>query len=336
MILRSDRAEVVVPVESAESLVTARQRGKDLALRMGFTRSKATMIAAAISELARNIVQYAGRGEIRLHCDSSNMLYVIACDSGPGIADPARALEPGYSSSGGLGLGLPGVKRIAEEFDITSSTNGTTVIFAMKPCPDQSLIEIGRAQSPREGESVIGDRCVVKPVPERTLLAAIDGVGHGHEAARAAAAAAAVLEDYSDEPLDTLLARCHERLRETRGAAIMLTLLDAGRGSLQWTGVGNVAAVLLRCESSGYGQARELGVRPGIAGVQMASAEVSSTRLAFGDVVVLATDGLRRFAMARLDRLARPQALAERLLNDFRSKQDDALVVVARVAGVAA
>ncbi len=85
------------------------------------------MIAAAISELARNIVKYAGSGEVLLRRNSDSMLLVIARDEGPGIPDVRAALEPGYSTSGGLGLGLPGVRRIADLFEIVSNGGGTIV-----------------------------------------------------------------------------------------------------------------------------------------------------------------------------------------------------------------
>lgn len=125
----SDKVGIVVPISSTAGLVEARQRGRALAAEVGFSTSEATMIAAAISELARNIVQYAGRGEITLRKGSNGMLLVIARDRGPGIADIAAALQPGYSSSGSLGLGLPGVRRIADHFEIVSDMNGTTVTF---------------------------------------------------------------------------------------------------------------------------------------------------------------------------------------------------------------
>jgi serine/threonine-protein kinase RsbT len=99
---------------------------------MGFSQSEATMIAAAISELARNIVQYAGGGEIRLRRGGSSILYVIAADDGPGIADTRKAVKPGYSTSGGLGLGLAGVQRIADHFEISSSARGTTITLGKK------------------------------------------------------------------------------------------------------------------------------------------------------------------------------------------------------------
>jgi len=124
--------EVAIAISSTESLVEARQKGRDMASDMGFSQSEATMIAAAISELARNIVQYAGRGEIRLRRDGADMLYVIASDDGPGIADTRQALKPGYSTSGSLGLGLAGVQRIADHFEIASSPGGTTVTLGKR------------------------------------------------------------------------------------------------------------------------------------------------------------------------------------------------------------
>jgi serine/threonine protein phosphatase PrpC len=196
-----------------------------------------------------------------------------------------------------------------------------------------SLIEIGQAQAPRAGENESGDRCVYWQAEQRALVAVIDGVGHGREAAEAAAVAAEVLERNRDKPLDWLLELCHEKLVATRGAAITLTLFDGRDGTLRWVGAGNVAAMLLHTEPSGTTRKRELLVRGGVAGVNLPSTEVSSTELARGDLVVLATDGLRPAFMDRVDRFARPQPLAERLLAEYGTKRDDALVVVARLVG---
>jgi serine/threonine-protein kinase RsbT len=120
-------SEMRVPIACAEDVVVARQRGRALADELGFSPSEATLIAAAISELARNIVKYAGTGEMVLRRGADSMLLMIARDDGPGIPDPKAALQPGYSTSGGLGLGLPGVRRIADFFEIVSNSHGTTV-----------------------------------------------------------------------------------------------------------------------------------------------------------------------------------------------------------------
>jgi serine/threonine-protein kinase RsbT len=115
-----------------KDIVTARQQGRVIALQTGFSVSEATLIATAISELARNIVRYASRGSVTLRpiqgSNGAAGLTIVAADSGPGIVDVEQALRDGYSTSGGLGLGLPGVKRLMDEFDVASSAGiGTTV-----------------------------------------------------------------------------------------------------------------------------------------------------------------------------------------------------------------
>ena len=112
-------------------MVFARQKGRELAAALGFGPTDLTLVATAISELTRNIVLYAKRGRIVLKSierDGTLGIMVVARDDGPGIPNVARALESGFSTSGGLGLGLPGVKRLTDEFDIVSEVGrGTTV-----------------------------------------------------------------------------------------------------------------------------------------------------------------------------------------------------------------
>ncbi len=120
-----------VPINSEGDIVLARQEGRNLAAELGFHGSDPTVIAAAISEVARNIVSYASRGEILLSATrqgSKNGIVVIAQDHGPGIPDIALAMQDGYSTGNSLGVGLPGAKRLMDEFEITSEVgNGTTI-----------------------------------------------------------------------------------------------------------------------------------------------------------------------------------------------------------------
>jgi len=126
-----DDAEFCVPVASVNDIVTARLQGRALAEKIGFSPGEATLVATAISELARNIVQYAGKGDIVLRAATNGTrrgVVVIARDRGPGIGDLKLAVRSGYSTSGGLGLGLPGVRRIVDDFHIVSDRQvGTTV-----------------------------------------------------------------------------------------------------------------------------------------------------------------------------------------------------------------
>jgi serine/threonine-protein kinase RsbT len=120
-----------VGIHSDQDIVTARQQGRALAVELGFSTGDATLIATAISELARNIVSYARRGEITLkmvNASTRQGITIIASDSGPGILDVRQAMRDGFSTSGSLGLGLPGVRRLMDEFEIASEPGrGTTV-----------------------------------------------------------------------------------------------------------------------------------------------------------------------------------------------------------------
>lgn len=124
-------SDIRVPIDTDADIVTARQRGKQLAAELGFSSIQLTLIATAISELARNILLYAKHGEIILRTAQNSDrpgVVVIARDEGPGIADLKQALHVGYSTSGSLGLGLPGVRRLMSEFEIQSEPGkGTTV-----------------------------------------------------------------------------------------------------------------------------------------------------------------------------------------------------------------
>jgi serine/threonine-protein kinase RsbT len=123
--------DIQIAIASDKDVVQARQQGRALALQLGFSVGETALIATAISELARNIVTYAGHGMVTLRQSGAGgrvNLTIIATDHGPGIADMALALRDGYSSSGGLGLGLPGVRRLMDEFEIASELGrGTTV-----------------------------------------------------------------------------------------------------------------------------------------------------------------------------------------------------------------
>ncbi len=123
--------DTVIAIDSADDIVTARQAGRELATTLEFSLTDVTMITTAISEVARNIAKYAGRGEVRLgvtHRNGRPALVVQAVDEGPGIADLERALEDGFSTSSGLGLGLPGARRLMDDFELESSLGaGTTV-----------------------------------------------------------------------------------------------------------------------------------------------------------------------------------------------------------------
>lgn len=135
------REEVAIPINSDRDIITARQKGKELALSLGFSSTDLTLIATAISELARNIVLYAQTGEIVVKPVRQGELQgmaVVARDEGPGIRDVSRALQDGFSTSRSLGLGLPGVRRLMDTFELVSEVDrGTTVTVKKWTLPRQ-------------------------------------------------------------------------------------------------------------------------------------------------------------------------------------------------------
>jgi serine/threonine-protein kinase RsbT len=127
--------EIRVAINSDQDIVTARQKGRALAMEAGFSTGDATLIATAISELARNIVSYARKGEITLKIVNASVrqgILIVASDNGPGIPDIRQAMRDGFSTSGSLGLGLPGVRRLMDEFEITSQPGKGTMVAVKK------------------------------------------------------------------------------------------------------------------------------------------------------------------------------------------------------------
>lgn len=126
-----NRHEIRVHIDCDSDIVIARQKGREMATQLGFTSTDLTLIATAISELARNIVLYAQKGEILLSISDEggrSGIAVTARDAGPGIVDIERALQEGFSTSRSFGLGLSGVRRLVDEFKIESQVgSGTTV-----------------------------------------------------------------------------------------------------------------------------------------------------------------------------------------------------------------
>lgn len=123
--------EVCVKIDSPADIVQARQQARALATQAGFSICDSTLITTAISEMTRNILEYASHGEITISLlknGSKQGVRIVATDQGPGIADISQVMQDGYSSRKGMGIGLPGTKRLMDEFEITSKIGkGTTI-----------------------------------------------------------------------------------------------------------------------------------------------------------------------------------------------------------------
>jgi negative regulator of sigma-B (phosphoserine phosphatase) len=196
------------------------------------------------------------------------------------------------------------------------------------------LVEHGVAKFVLPGQSESGDHHLICPNHDGVLIATVDGIGHGAEAAGAAETAMSILKTFADEPIISLVERCHEELRRTRGVVLSLASIDASRGMMTWLGIGNVQGVLMRAGARKGTVQEVLLLRGGVVGSQLPPLQAAVLPVKPGDTLVFATDGVRDGFIESLSALESPQRAAERILARHQSGNDDALVLIARLIGI--
>jgi phosphoserine phosphatase RsbX len=195
------------------------------------------------------------------------------------------------------------------------------------------MFEHGVARFVLPGHSESGDLHLICANRDGILVAAIDGIGHGEEAANAAKLAASILQSYVEEPIISLVERCHEELRLTRGVVLNLAFIDASRGMMTWLGVGNIQGVLMRAGARKGTVQENLLLRGGVVGAQLPPLQATVLPVSSGDTLIFVTDGVRGEFVESLSALESPQRAADRILERYRSGKDDALVVITRIGG---
>ncbi|HWC74346.1 MAG TPA: SpoIIE family protein phosphatase [Gemmatimonadales bacterium] len=194
-------------------------------------------------------------------------------------------------------------------------------------------IESAFAELPLPGQAESGDLCLVKRVGKATLLAVVDGLGHGEEAASAAHAAVGAIDRYSREPLVDLVRRCHDALVGLRGVVLGLALLDPPTASMTWLGVGNVGGVLLRADTKARPPRVSLVPNAGFIGAEPPHATARTVPLVRGDTVILYSDGIHDGFTEALVLDNSPQEIADFIIARHTKGTDDALALVARYGG---
>jgi serine phosphatase RsbU (regulator of sigma subunit) len=193
--------------------------------------------------------------------------------------------------------------------------------------------EYGAVESAHAGEAESGDRHVVVDFDDGALVAMIDALGHGPEAALAAEIAAGVLEESPQDSLRMLVERCHDAMRGTRGAAMSLASFNWRQGSLTWMGVGNVAGALVFADEQARPRVQLLLMRGGVVGDRLPELRPLVMPVSPGDSLVLATDGVRDEFSESLPAGGAPRALAQQIFDRYARRDDDAAVLVLRVGG---
>jgi anti-sigma regulatory factor (Ser/Thr protein kinase) len=331
-----------------------------------FPTNERGVVGTVVSELAMNILKYAGEGEILLESLEANGRYGVtikASDQGPGIKDLEQALADGYSTSGTLGLGLPAVKRMSDSLTITAPIGGGTLVSVVRWCryPVVSVktsrapanpraesripageprlktpltLDIRTQHRPYPGQTVCGDQTLALELTGLTLLVQLDGTGHGTLAHKAATALVACIQGHMQEAeqstpeilLPSLLDACQATASSGIGAAIGLTLIDLQQHRLNYMGIGNTRIMVFK-PGGWEGISKE-----GMLGHRYRKPMLSSTSLQAGDSVVKFSDGISssgvRALRKRSDRPTTATAIAEQLMT-LAKDSDDASCLVA-------
>lgn len=196
----------------------------------------------------------------------------------------------------------------------------------------RGLLEWGIASEPLAGQPESGDLGLVLPFPGGVLLGALDGLGHGDEAAAASRAAAEVLRAQPDAPVIWLVRQCHGALGDTRGVVMSLASFSARYGTLTWIGIGNVEGLLVRANAANPPR-ETLLLRGGVVGFKLPELGAAVLPVARGDALVFATDGIRNDFANGLSLTNPPQQVADQILARHAKKTDDALALVALFLG---
>jgi anti-sigma regulatory factor (Ser/Thr protein kinase) len=337
-------------VRDATDAMVGLQRARESAVLQGLPEADRATVLTVISELASNIHKHAGRGAVRVERAAGSAgieVRIEATDDGPGIADVALAMRDHFSTAGTLGLGLPGVRRMAQDFSITSMPGGGTAVRATvrcsagagpRPAPATAGIlpglparsrgwDIGQSNRPCPGERESGDAVLACPRGDALLLAVVDGTGHGAAARAAAMAVQAVADGGAWSGLPEFLQQAHARLAGTRGAAVGALLVDGASRRFSYAGVGNTTA------SREVGEPWRGVSRDGVLGERLPTAFVQEGVLSPGDLFVLCTDGVSSLDRASMPgRAARRDAsgLAQDIVSEYGRPHDDASCLVAR------
>lgn len=309
------------------------QRAAESARFDAVLSSKVSIIAA---EMSSNLLKHSSSGgEILINAMTPNAgpgaVELVATDRGPGIANPAAAVEDGYSTAGSLGVGMGAIRRQSSHFEIYSAADHGTAVLARvaadKTHLGDSIFDVGVVSVPKDGEEVSGDGWAVSEIPSGIQLLLVDGLGHGLLASEAANLAMKTFRmAASQAPIDVLKA-LHSPLRATRGATVGVASIDVRTRTVTYCGIGNIGAAIVTPDRS-----RWLVSLNGTVGREPVQFRQYETPWHPDALLVAHSDGLTtRWRLDQPGLAAKdPTLIAAVLFRDFARQLDDVTVVVAR------
>jgi hypothetical protein len=309
-----------------------------------------SLIGTMVSELATNIIKYAGRGQIRMaqvKGDGTLDIEMWAEDNGPGISNISMAMQDNYTTGNTLGLGLPGVRRMADEFAIQSELEDGTIVYARKrirgnkgdierpkstgpiakqlPKDMRALFDVGFYNRPMPGEYVSGDATLVIEFDGYILLVIVDASGHGPKAYEVSGMITKYISDNLCRDLAVLMTGLHKVSVGTLGAAAGLILINIESQTFQYLGIGNTGA------NRSVGESWKGVSRDGVLGQRLPGFYAQDGLLKNGDIFMMWTDGISDHTgnqFVRNHSYESAEKIAYGVISELGKQHDDASCII--------
>ncbi len=343
--------QIVIPIDEIHHIGIAIREISKLAEDFGFSEKELSEILIVVSELANNLIEHeAIEGKIICSLNeegTKKYIQIISEDKGPGIANVETVMEDGFSTSGTLGIGLGAIKRLMSDFRINSNIDdvktaknnnnwrkiGTKIITKKYLSQREDRVDISQSRTrfgvftrSKYGEKYNGDNYFLQHFEDKTIVAVIDGLGHGQYAFKASTEARLYFTKNYKKPLDVIINDLHARLKSTRGVVISIALIDHEKGELEHVGIGNVLTRVFNSPTP---------IRPvnynGSLGYILRNFRVSKYPWVKGNIIIMTSDGISE----RYDTNNNPNYLqnhpiiiANTILKEYGKDYDDATVLV--------
>jgi anti-sigma regulatory factor (Ser/Thr protein kinase) len=318
----------IIPIQDSSQVALARRTANELASVAGLDEQRRSAVNVVTVELANNILQHAGTGQLQFqYIQTTGAFDIMAVDHGAGMINVERCLEDGYSTASTPGLGLGAVRRFATRFGAFSAPNRTTVVTARmaerKAEPDFSVI-----CTAIHGETLSGDGWSVSE--DGRSFCVVDGLGHGMLAADAARTAVEIFQKHPEASPGAALERMHAAMRSTRGAAGAVARINPETGTVDFAGIGNISCMLM-----GDAKSQSLVSHNGTLGHQFRRVQQFSYPYSRRDLLLMHSDGLTTHSKLGIPAALLsqpPNVIVPFLFSEQVRGRDDATLLVNRLA----
>jgi anti-sigma regulatory factor (Ser/Thr protein kinase) len=317
----------VVPIRDPSQVALARHKIAEISKHLDLDEQRRSAINIVVTELANNVLQHAGGGDLYIqYLQPIGALEIAAVDHGRGIANIQQCLEDGFSTGSTPGLGLGAVKRFATRFAAYSVLDRTTVISA-RMTESKTLPEFSVVSTALAGETLSGDSWSVSE--DGNTFMVVDGLGHGMLAAEAARAATSIFSESKDPTPATIIEMLHAGMRATRGAAAAVARVHPDSHSIQFCGIGNISCFLMASSRT-----QSFVSHNGTLGHQVRRIQQFSYPYNSGNLLFMQSDGLTTHSKQGLPASLLqqpPSVIAPFLFSEQVRGRDDATILVNRL-----